>query len=231
MIVIDNGVYGDSFADLVRWYGGVPVKLGANWRRAVDLGQIERTIEKNREAVAVTVVHCDTPSALLNNLAEVAKVAKSYGLLVIADVVSTLGAMPLDVDNWGVDIAIGGSQKALNAPAGVTLMSVSEAAMERARKVNYQGYYMSLLQWESWLDEKGLFPYTVSEPLLYAVSRAIDLVLAEGLESAYRRHLAARSAAWRAVEALGLAHYPDLLEHSSPTVTAMELPRGLTRRG
>lgn len=106
-------------------------------------------------------------------------------------------------------------------------MSVSEAAMERARKVNYQGYYMSLLQWESWLDEKGLFPYTVSEPLLYAVSRAIDLVLAEGLESAYRRHLAARSAAWRAVEALGLAHYPDLVEHSSPTVTAMELPRGV----
>jgi alanine-glyoxylate transaminase/serine-glyoxylate transaminase/serine-pyruvate transaminase len=227
VIVVDNGVYGDSFADLVRAYGGVPVKLGADWRRAVDLGQLERVIEANRDAVAVTVVHCDTPSAMLNDLSGAAKVAKSYGLLVIADVVSTVGAVPLSVDSWGVDIAIGGSQKALNAPAGVTLMSVSEAAMERARKVNYQGYYMSLLQWESWLDEKGLFPYTVSEPLLYAVSRAIDLVLAEGLESAYRRHLAARSAAWRAVEALGLAHYPDLVEHSSPTVTAMELPRGV----
>jgi Serine-pyruvate aminotransferase/archaeal aspartate aminotransferase len=227
VIVIDNGVYGDSFADLVRWYGGVPVKLGANWRRAVDLGQLERAIEKNREAVAVTVVHCDTPSALLNNLAGVAKVAKSYGLLVIADVVSTLGAMPLDVDNWGVDIAIGGSQKALNAPAGVTLMSVSEAAMERARRVSYQGYYMSLLQWESWLDEKGVFPYTMSEPLLHAISRSIDLILSEGLEGVYRRHLAARAAAWKAVDALGLAHYPDIIEHSCPTVTAMEVPKGV----
>lgn len=227
VIVVDNGVYGDAFADLVRSYGGVPVKLGASWRRAVDLGDLERALERNRDAVAVTVVHCDTPSAMLNDLAGVAKVAKSFGALVIADVVSTIGAVPLQVDSWGVDIAIGGSQKALNAPAGVTLMSVSEEAMERARRVGYQGFYMSLLQWESWLDSKGVFPYTVSEPLLYAVSEAINVVLEEGLDAVYSRHLAARRAAWAGFEALGLRHYPDLMEHSSPTVTAAEVPEGV----
>ncbi|WP_427973325.1 pyridoxal-phosphate-dependent aminotransferase family protein [Acidilobus sp.] len=227
VIVVDNGVYGDAFADLVRSYGGVPVKLGANWRRAVDLGDLERALERNRDAAAVTVVHCDTPSAMLNDLAGVARVAKSFGTLVIADVVSTIGAMPLQVDSWGVDIAIGGSQKALNAPAGVTLMSVSEEAMERARRVNYQGFYMSLLQWESWLDSRGVFPYTVSEPLLYAASEAINMVLEEGLDRVYSRHLAARRAAWASFEALGLKHYPDIMEHSSPTVTAAEVPGGV----
>lgn len=227
VIVVDNGVYGDAFADLVRSYGGVPVKLGASWRRAVDLGDLERALERNRDAVAVTVVHCDTPSAMLNDLAGVARVAKSFGALVIADVVSTIGAVPLQVDSWGVDIAIGGSQKALNAPAGVTLMSVSEEAMERARRVGYQGFYMSLLQWDSWLDSKGVFPYTVSEPLLYAVSEAINMVLEEGLDKVYSRHLAARRAAWAGFETLGLRHYPDLMEHSSPTVTAAEVPEGV----
>lgn len=227
VVVVDNGVYGDSFADLVSSYGGVPVKLGASWRRGVDLGELERALERNKDAVAVTVVHCDTPSALLNDLAGVSRVAKSFGALVIADVVSTIGAVRLDVDGWGVDVAIGGSQKALNAPAGVTLMSVSEQAMERARRVNYRGFYLSLLQWESWLDERGVFPYTVSEPLLYAVSEAINSVLEEGLDSVQARHEAARRASWAALEAAGLRPYPESMEYSSPTVTAMEVPQGV----
>ncbi len=173
------------------------------------------------------MVHCDTPSAILNDLRSMARAAKSAGLLVIADVVSTLGAVLVDVDSWGVDVAIGGSQEALNAPAGVTMMSVSPEAMEEARRTGYRGFYMSLAQWEEWLDKRGVFPYTVSEPLLYAVSEAINMVLEEGLDSVYSRHLAARRATWAGIEAMGLRPYPAGLEHSSPIVTAFEVPEGV----
>lgn len=227
VVVVSNGVFGEGFSDLVRSYGGTPVGVGGDWRRSVDLAELDSALQRNRDAVAVTLVHCDTPSALLNDLPAVARVVRSYGALLIVDAVSSIGALPIDFDSNGIDIIVGGSQKVLNTPPGLTVMAISSRAWERIDEVGYPGFYLSLRVWRDMLDGHGVFPYTMSDALVYAINESLKMLFEEGLESVFKRHEAARSASWRALEAMGLEPYPAGLEHSSPTVTAFLVPRGV----
>lgn len=230
VLVVSNGVFGEGFADLVRMHGGEPVVLDLDWRRRADPGEVERALERNGDAEVVTLVHCDTPSAVLNDLREVARVVKGFGKLLIVDAVSSVGGVEVRVDEWGVDLLIGGSQKALNVPAGLTVVTVSEEAWERIERVGYQGFYLNLRLWRDMLDAKGVFPYTPCDVLMYALDESLSMMLEEGLENVYKRHLAAREASWAAAEALGLQPYPASLEDMSPTVTAIQVPPGVDER-
>lgn len=222
-LVIDNGVYGQGFGDLVRAYGGVPVQLGLDWRQGADPAVVDRALEREKDVEVVTMVHCDTPSAIYNDLREVAKVVKSRGALLIVDAVSSIGGAEIKFDQWGIDVLIGGSQKALNAPPGLTIMAVSDAALEKAREVGFKGYYMSYFAWEEWL-EKGGFPYTMPDVLIYALWESLKKIHEEGLESVFQRHARSRLAVRRALESMGLEIYPKSLECTCPTVTAFRPP-------
>lgn len=92
VLVVDNGVYGDGFADLVKMYGGEAIKMGLDWRQAADPSAVDRALEKNKDVEVVTLVHCDTPSTVYNELGEVAKAVSSHGALLIVDAVSSIGA-------------------------------------------------------------------------------------------------------------------------------------------
>lgn len=118
---------------------------------------------------------------------------------------------------------IGGSQKALNAPPGLTIMALSKAALDRAAEVKRGGFYMNYFVWKEWLD-KGLFPYTMPDVLIYAVKESLRRIFDEGLDSVYRRHRATRLAARRAIEAMGLEPYPRSVECTCPTATAFKPP-------
>lgn len=230
VLVVANGVFGEGFADIVKMYGGEPVVLQLDWRRSADPGVLERALEINKSVEAVTLVHCDTPSAILNDLKTLSNVVGGFGPLLIVDAVSSVGGVEVDVDGWGIDILIGGSQKVLNAPAGLTILTVSEEAWERVDRVGYSGFYLGLRQWRDMLDGKRVFPYTFSESLLYALSESLDMLLEEGMPEVYRRHLVAREASWAALEALGLEPYPLTISDSSPTVTAIMVPEGVDEK-
>lgn len=228
VVVVANGVYGEGFGDFVKSYGGVPLYVGTDWRMSVDLAELDRALEKNPDSTSVTLVHCDTPSALLNDLSGVAKIAKSHGKLLVVDAVSSVGAVPVDFDEVGVDVLIGGSQKVLNAPTGLTVVAVSKAAWERIEEVGYRGYYMNMRAWRDMIDYKRVFPHSMSDVLIYALEESLKMLFEEGLESVYRRHQLARRASWEALGAMGLEPYPLELEYSSPTVTAFCVPPGLS---
>lgn len=226
-VVVANGVYGEGFGDIVKMYHGIPIYVGTEeWRKSVDLNELERVLEKNKDAVAVTIVHCDTPSALLNNLDEVIKIVGYFGPMLIVDAVSSVGGVPIRFDN-GIDILIGGSQKVLNTPPGLTIMAISDKAWERIEKVRYTGLYMNLRLWRDELDKQNVFPYTMSDVLIYALKESLEMVFEEGLENVFKRHEIARKASWQALEVLNLEPYPLRLEYSSPTVTAFLIPRGI----
>ncbi|MCD6300530.1 MAG: alanine--glyoxylate aminotransferase family protein [Staphylothermus sp.] len=227
VLVIANGVFGEGFADLVKMYGGIPIILEADWRRSVDVSEVERALEKNKDISAVTLVHCDTPSALLNNINEVAKIVKEFGALLIVDAVSSMGGVEIDVDKYGIDILLGGSQKVLNLPPGLTIITISKDAWEKIERVNYHGFYLNIKLWKDMLDSKGIFPYTLSDSLIYALNESLNMLFEEGLENVYRRHRLAQHASWAAAEALGLKLYPASISDSSPTVTAIEAPSGI----
>ena len=227
VLVIANGVFGEGFSDLVKMYGGEPVVLSLDWRRSASPREVERVLEKNKDVEVVTLVHCDTPSAILNDLKSVSKVVRDFGPLLVVDAVSSIGGVEVAVDDCRVDILIGGSQKVLNAPASLTIITVSGEAWERIEKVGYKGFYMDLKLWRDMLDSKEVFPYTFCDPLLYALDEALEIIFEEGLSNAYKRHLLAREASWRALKALGLESYPSTISDSSPTVTAINVPAGI----
>ncbi len=230
VLVVANGVYGEGFAEFVKMYQGEPILLETDWRKPVDLAELDRTLEKNRDTKLVTLVHCDTPSAILNPLEEVAKITNNYGVLLVSDSVSAIGGVPVEVDKWGIDILIGGSQKALNLPPGLTIITVSSRAWEEIDKTNYQGYYLSLKIWKEMLDKKDIFPYTHSDTLIYALSESLDMLFEEGLENVYQRHQQARKASWKALEAANLEPYPLEINYQSPTVTAIQVPAGIDEK-
>ncbi len=227
VLVVDNGVYGEGFADLVKLYGGRPLTLGLDWRKSADLHALERALELNKDVEVVTLVHCDTPSALLNDLAEAAKVVRSFGPLLIVDAVSSVGSMELRFDDWGIDVLIGGSQKALNAPAGLTILAISERAWERFKAVSRGSFYENPLLWRDMLDKQGVFPYTFSDVLLYALDEGLKALFEEGLDSVFARHDAARRASRAALEAMGLEPYPADVSCTCPSVSAFLAPKGV----
>jgi len=225
VLIIDNGVYGDGFKDLVKMYKGVPLLMGLDWRKSADPNDIDRALEKNKDVNIVTLVHCDTPSGILNDLSQVSKVVKSHGALLIVDAVSSIATTEVSFNN--IDILIGGSQKALNIPAGLTIIAVSDYAWEKIKKTEYQGYYMNLSLWKEMFDYKNTFPYTINDTLIYALDASLNNLFKEGLESVYERHSLAKKASLKALEALNLELYPEKETYSSPSVTAFLLPKGI----
>ena len=225
VLIIDNGVYGDGFKDLVKMYKGVPLLMGLDWRKSADPNDIDRALEKNKDVNIVTLVHCDTPSGILNDLSQVSKVVKSHGALLIVDAVSSIATTEVSFNN--IDILIGGSQKALNIPAGLTIIAVSDYAWEKIKKTEYQGYYMNLSLWKEMFDYKNTFPYTMNDTLIYALDASLNNLFKEGLESVYERHSLAKKASLKALEALNLELYPEKETYSSPSVTAFLLPKGI----
>ncbi|GAB6947657.1 alanine--glyoxylate aminotransferase family protein [Vulcanisaeta sp. JCM 16161] len=224
--VLSNGVFGDAFADLVSAYGGIPILYRVNYSTVLNPDKVISFLRNEaRDARVVTMVHCETPSGTLNNLRELASAVKSEGKLLVVDAVSSIGGVEIDV-NWGVDILIGGSQKVLNLPAGLTILAVSDESWDVMDKVNYRGFYLNIRLWRGAV-EKMEFPYTHSEPLINGLLESLRMIYEEGLTNVYRRHRAIARGVVRAIEAMGLGLVPESEDYSSPTVTAFYVPNGL----
>ncbi|HEV2226419.1 MAG TPA: alanine--glyoxylate aminotransferase family protein [Nitrososphaerales archaeon] len=226
VLTVTNGVFGDGFADFVRLYRGVPVPVVADYDRPIDPEKVGKALEANGDIRVATFVHCETPSGVLNPLKEVARQCRKRGVILVADVVSSLGGVPVEADAWGVDVCLGASQKCISAPPGLALVSVSDRAWEivRSRKDEIPSYYLSLGQWNEWWKKNKLFPYTPSVSDIYALDEALDMIFEEGLTSVFSRHVKVSRALLAALRAMGLSPFPASDEFHSPTVTAFRRP-------
>ncbi|WP_054854249.1 alanine--glyoxylate aminotransferase family protein [Vulcanisaeta distributa] len=229
--VLSNGIFGDAFADLVTAYGGTPPIIHrVEYTKILDPDKVISFLRggEARDARVVTMVHCETPSGTLNGLKELARAVKSEGKLLIVDAVSSIGGVEIDVKWGGVDILIGGSQKVLNLPSGLTILAVSDEAWEAMERVNYRGgFYLNIRLWRD-VVEKMEFPYTHSEPLINGLLESLIMIREEGLNNVYMRHRAVAQGVVRAVEAMNLRLVPESEVFSSPTVTAFYVPNGLS---
>ncbi len=226
VLTVTNGVYGDGFVDFVRLYRGVPIPVVADYDKPIDPEKVGEVLDANKGIRVATFVHCETPSGVLNPLKEVARQCKKRGVLLVADVVSSLGGVPVEADAWGVDVCLGASQKCISASPGLALVSVSDHAWEivRSRKDKIPSYYLSLGQWSDWWKKSKLFPYTPSVSDIYALDEALDMIYEEGLLSVFSRHAKVSKALLAALRAMGLAPFPASDEFHSPTVTAFKRP-------
>lgn len=227
VLVFENGPFGKWFGDYVKNAGAEPLYFHEEPNRCFDTNAALDFIEQNKDATALTLVHCETPAGLLNPPEEICKKAKKLGMLTIVDCVASLGGTEFEPDKWGVDIAVSASQKCLSSTAGLTPMTVSKFAwdvMEHKKKNPIRISYLSLLDWkESWVDSKK-FPFTPFTNEVFALSAALDEILEEGLDNAFQRHRKMSKLVRDRGKEMGFKLWPEKEEYCSPTVTTFSLP-------
>lgn len=226
VLVIDNGVFGRGFKDFVSLYGGDAVLFSKEHTKDIDVNELKDFLEKDNDFKYATIVHCDTPTGVLNNLSEICPLLKKYNILTIVDSVAAMGGEEFKVDEWEIDIALGGSQKAISSPAGLTIVSVSEDAKKsiKLRQSNVIGFYCNLGIWENYYD-KNSFPYTMPISDILGLGKAIDNIIDEKIENVLDRHKKIASATRKALKEYGLDLF--LTKGYSSTVTAIKIPKNI----
>jgi aspartate aminotransferase-like enzyme len=200
-------------------------KVATPWGEATD-PEVVRAALKRKKYEAVTLVHNETSTGVLNPIAEIAQVIREESdALIIVDTVSSLGGAPVESDAWGLDVVLAGTQKAIAVPPGLTVFTLSDRAAAQAEKVPHRGFYTDLLRYRDKHREGG-FITTPGIPLLYALDRALDIILAEGMEARWARHerLSRRTAEWAATRGCTYASAPGA---RSVTVSCLRPPAGV----
>lgn len=223
VLVLDNGIYGEGFKDFVSIYGGVPVVLSFDHRSGIPAEAVRAYLEKESDFKYATLVHCDTPTSVLNNVAELCPLLKEYGILTVVDSVAGMVGEPISVDENQIDICCGGTQKAISAPVGLAIVSVSADAQKAMddRKTQIASFYANLQVFKGYA-EKEYLPYTTSAGDVAALDAALDNILEEGIETVWARHERIASAVRKAAQAYGLELFLD--SGRSNTVTAIRIP-------
>ena len=224
VLCIDNGIFGNGFGDFIKMYGGEAVYFKSDYRRAIDVGLLEEFLSKDHNFSMATLVHCETPSGITNPIDRICKLLNQYGIISVVDSVSAIGGEVLKADEWSIDMVLGGSQKCLSAPPGLTFLSISPRAWEKIlnRRVPIIGYYANLAHWKNWYQEKW-FPYTQPISDIYGLRTAAERWLKE--ENPIERHEKIAKAARKSLLEGGLDVYP--IDGFSNTVTTINIPENI----
>ena len=221
-----SGVFGKGMGDWLRMSEGVVHEITVGYDDAIDPAAVEQAFGEHPEIELVTVVYSETPSGTLNPVEQIGRIAKAHGAITIVDCVSAVGGMPFDADGWQLDICVAGAQKCLAGPPGITLMTVSADAWDVIAKnpTAPRWSFMSMLDWkEQWL-EAGHFPFTPSIAEVRGVEAACDDLLAEGHESAIRRHTVAANACRAGARAMGLLSGRNVMKSCRPALRRSPCP-------
>lgn len=203
------GAFSDKWNDVAKRCGLEADALQVEWGEAITPDLLRDALSKADYDV-VTLVHNETSTGVMNPLQELAAVVKEFDdILLVVDTVSSFSATPIAMDDWGIDVLLTGSQKALALPPGLSLFAVSERAMQRAEATPHRGYYFDFLEFAA-NAENFMTPSTPCISLLYGLDHQLNQFFAEGLENRFARHqnLNAMIHAWGAKH--GLTHFaPD----------------------
>ncbi len=221
VLVLDNGVYGKGFADFVALYDGEPHLYTADYRETINPTDLESFLEKDHNFKYATIVHCDTPSGMLNDISILCPLLKKYGILTVVDSVSGMFGEDVRVDDYQIDILCGGSQKAISAPPGLTTVTISSAAYHsmRNRAHKIRGFYTNLLIFDNWYENKW-FPYTMPISDIYGLRAALDNIKEE--ENILERHAEIAEYVRTTLTANNIKLYQN--SGFSNTVTCIEVP-------
>jgi serine---pyruvate transaminase len=223
-LVASCGKFGERWADLCDAYGAETIHWETDWGLKVDPAELDRRLAENAGVEVVFVTASETSTGVVNDVRELTDVAHRHGALIAVDAVSAMGAVPLPQDEWGVDVVVSGSQKALMSPPGLAFASPNEAALERAASSPGRRHYFD---WGPAVSGQRKqppdSPFTPAVGLVQALDVALGLIESEGLEAVYERHRLLGRATREAARALDL----DLLgepDENANVVTAIRLP-------
>jgi aspartate aminotransferase-like enzyme len=224
-LVLSAGNFGERWAAMVKAFGADLVHVRLDWGETPDADDLRSALAEAADVRVVYLTHSETSTGVVADVQALSAVAKEAGALVVVDAVSSLGAVPLETDAWGIDVVVSGSQKALMCPPGVAFTSVAPAALEAAAQATSPRYVMD---WERTRKAQAKLdaPFTPAVSIVRALNVAIGLLLDEGLEAAFDRHARLGRACREGAKAMGLELFsPD--EERSAVVTAIRAPEGV----
>lgn len=227
VLCLANGVFGEGFGEFAELYGAEVVYLRKEYDDAFTVDDVKKFLAKNNGFKLATVVHCETPAGLINPIEEICPVLKESGIITVVDAVSSIAGQKVVTDDWDIDIVLGGSQKCLSAPPGLTFLSISEDAWNcmEERKTPVPGFYTNLLKWKQMWYKDRVFPYTQPISDIYGLSEAADVVLEES-ENIYIRHARIANAVRDTLKDAGFKIFPKEGAEAN-TVTAFYIPQGI----
>lgn len=228
VINVVSGKFGQRLQQLTEVFGGESIVIDVPWGQAVDPAEIKRVMEENDDAKALTMIHNESSTAVVNPIKEVGKIMKDYDTLFVVDTVSSLAGDNVEVDNYGLDVCLTGSQKCIAAPPGMSAITLNDDAWKAIDSFDSPTYYLDLKAMRKSANKSpAQTPYTPSVSLTYAMREALSMVLEEGLDARIARHHLGAKATRAAAEALGLELFAREGDRSN-TLTAIKMPEGVT---
>ncbi len=229
VIVCRNGVFGGRMIENVERCGGTAVVVEDKWGEPVDPQKLEDALKKNRDARVVAFVHAETSTGVQSDAKTLIGIAHQYDALTIVDAVTSLGGVPVLVDEWGVDAIYSASQKCLSCTPGLSPVSFSERVVEyvKARKDKIHSWFMDMnLLLGYWGATNRTYHHTAPTNALFALHEALLLINEEGLENSWARHQRHHVALKAGLEAMGL-RFLVKPEHQLPQMNAVLCPEGV----
>lgn len=220
VLAIVSGKFGERWAEMAQTYGAVVQRIDVEWGHAVEASQVKAALAKNPNIKIVLCQACETSTGVLHPIKEIAAITKQTEALLLVDGITALGAMPMPMDEWGIDCVVGGSQKAFMLPTGLSLVSFSKRAWERIEKAKCPRFYFDIRA-EREANERGETLFSTPVPLVKALDFILEKVEREGLASIMARIEKVAAATRGAASELGLTNFA---KSPSPTLTAILLP-------
>ncbi len=226
-MVCVSGVFGNRMCDIVERCGAKLIRVDTQWGTPVDPVKVKEALEKSSPKV-VAIVHAETSTGVLQPLEEISKMAHDAGALFLVDTVTSLGGTPVKADSWGIDSIYSGSQKCISAPPGLSPVSFSPKALEvmDSRKTKVQSWYLDMSMIRNyWAGAKRAYHHTGPISMIYSIHEALRIVLEEGLEKRFERHLRNHRILKDGLEALGF-EFLVAPEYRLPMLNAIRIPAG-----
>lgn len=227
VLAVSIGVFGERFANIARQFGAVVEEIKVEWGKPADPQMVKDKLNAdiNKEIKAVLITHNETSTGVFNDIKLFAEARGDHPALFIVDAVSSLAALELDMDEWGLDVVVSGAQKAFMIPPGLSFMAFNDKALRAHKTAKMPKFYWDVTAGLQYL-EKGQTPFTPAISLFYGLQESLRMMLEEGLDNIVKRHLVYRDIVRFAIKEIGLELLaPD--SHASVAVTSVIAPEGI----
>lgn len=228
VLVVNVGNFGERFKKISTKFGLNVIALDYEWGEAANPADIKKVLDENHDIKGVMIQQSETSTGVLNDIETVSKVVKDYPALLIVDAISGVGASELKVDEWGLDMVCGGSQKAISAPTGIAFISISQKAWDQIEQSNIPKFYFDLIAAKKYVEKNPpQTPWTPGISIIVAMNKALEIFFEEGREKVYKRHRVNALAVQKACEKLGLECLVKDPQSRGVSVTSLKVPEGI----
>lgn len=228
VLVVVSGFFSERMCEVVERNKGELIRLDTEWGQIINLDDIKTAIKKYSPQL-VAIVHAETSTGVLQPVEGIGYIAREHDALLVIDAVTSLGGLPVKVDNWMVDAIYSGSQKCLGCPPGLAPVSFNDRAMDKImrRKRKVSSFYLDInLLYNYWGGDQRAYHHTGPVSLIYAFYEALRIIYKEGLQVRFIRHQNNSDALVAGLRAMGLETFVQE-EYRLPTLTTIKIPEGI----